>query len=673
MAKTCIVTRVQNHRTIKDDIPKPTTALYSNLNEMLFEYSGEQARRLVQASQTTFDHDAINRQTITSEMALAAAQAEIAELKEELRLLRSSTIWRLTHPVRAFVTTARAWHGAVINRWGKARPADTMTDAHQYRAWMRESEAACRAALWPTQTGKYPKTIGVAVWATPGCRAAVQSLLLDYPSNCTILVLDQGADLPAILFDGKSIFHTIIPAEAQPSQAVAFALACLNSDMLCFLNAHDRLAPNALALVIETAAQFPTVDMLFSDEDWLDTNGQRANPFFKPDWDPELQRGRDLVGPFAFFRRELVQRAAAVTGPAWLYDLTNQVAAAAQPNCIHHIPAVLCHRSALPPDYVPAMRAAATTQLKRDGIEGRVEQHPKALGWNRIIYTLPDPAPLVSIIVPTRDRATLLQACVNGILDHTSYPNVELIIVDNDSIEPATLMLFDHLTADPRVQILRQPGTFNWSALNNLAVEHATGSLVVLLNNDIAMLHPDWLTVLVSHAIQPGVGAVGAKLLYPDGRVQHAGLTTDQSGIPRHLFRYLGTDAPGAFGLAGLTREVWGVTGACIALRRSVFLEMGGLNVKFPAAYNDVEFCLRLTAHGYRILWTPWSCLLHHEMATRPPDHTDERREQVRQELAWLRHEWGACMERDPFLNPNLQLIDEQPHFRGLTSAQLRN
>jgi GT2 family glycosyltransferase len=240
-----------------------------------------------------------------------------------------------------------------------------------------------------------------------------------------------------------------------------------------------------------------------------------------------------------------------------------------------------------------------------------------------------------------------------------------LLIVDNSSVEPATLVLLDELAADPRVRVLHQPGTFNWSALNNLAAEQATGSILVLLNNDIAMLQPDWLTVLVSHASQPGVGAVGAKLLYPDGRIQHAGLTTDGSGIPRHLFRCLDKDAPGAFGLAGLAREVWGVTGACLAIPRKVFFEIGGLNTAFPAAYNDVELCLRLTVHGYRIVWTPWSCLIHHEMATRPPDHMGRRREQVRQELEWLRRDWGDLIERDPFLSPNLQLIDEQPHFRG--------
>jgi GT2 family glycosyltransferase len=367
-----------------------------------------------------------------------------------------------------------------------------------------------------------------------------------------------------------------------------------------------------------------------------------------------------LVGPFAFYRTALLRAAAPAAGPAWLYDLANQVAAAARPDRIRHLPAVLCHRTVRPD--AAALRAASAAHLQRHGVAARVE--PAADDWYRVVYALPEPAPLVSVIVPVRDRADLLRICADTVLQGTAYPNLELLIVDNGSVEPDALALLDVLAADTRVQVLRQPGAFNWSALNNAAAARAAGSVLVLLNNDVAVLQPDWLTVLVSLAVQPGVGAVGAKLLYPDGRVQHAGLTTDETGIPRHFFRYLEDDSPGAFGLAGLARSVWGVTGACMAIPRTVFVGLGGMNEAFPVTYNDVEFCLRLAAHGYRILWTPWSRLEHREAATRTSDLTQPRRAQLLAELHRLRRDWDRRMLSDPFLNANLQLIDEQPHYR---------
>jgi O-antigen biosynthesis protein len=503
----------------------------------------------------------------------------------------------------------------------------------------------------------------LVLWVAAGSGSAVTRFLTDCPTTCTILLLDQEGILPLDVARQGHVMRVDIGREFEPAEALYIALDRLDADMLCFLDVRDRLAPGALAVVANTAARFPPLDILFADEDWLDGDGKRVRPFFKPAWDLELQRGRDLIGPFAFFRTELVRQAAPVTGPAWLYDLANQVASKADPDHIHHIPAVLCHRTMLPEGHAAAMTAVMAAQLKRDGVAGRVEPQSDVSGWNRIVYDLPQPAPLVSIIVPTRDKAALLRVCADGVLNHTEYPHLELLIVDNGSEEPEALALLNQLAANKRVVVLRQPGPFNWSVLNNKAAACAAGSVLVLLNNDIAVLRPDWLTVLVSHAMQPGVGAVGAKLLYPDGRVQHAGLTTDPSG-PRHLFRYATDGALGSCGLMGLTRQFWGVTGACLAIPRHVFTTVGGLNENLPITYNDVELCMRLTLLGYRILWTPWSKLEHHEMGTRPPDDTGVRRKQVLQELRELISDWGYLIKHDPFLNPNLQLIDREPHFR---------
>ena len=612
--------------------------------------------------QEVFDAKTAERRIKELDAALATAHGEIGELRLRLHALETSTIWRMTGPVRFALGGMRRWRQTHANRRRATLPALTAIDRQHYESWIRTSEAACRVGVVPPGPALYPKTMGLVVWCSPNSAPDLASMANTRPASCRVLVLNQGAALKP----EPGIEIVAVPSDAEPAAWVRYGLERLNADLIGFLDGRDRLAPDALRLVAETAARCAELDLLFADEDWLDAQGRRTQPFFKPGWDAELQRGRDLVGPFAFYRAALVGEAAPVTGPAWLYDLANQVAAAAQPQAIHHIPAVLCHRTFLPPGHAEACRAVAAQHLRKEGVAADIVPIADLPGCNRIVRKLPDPAPTVSIIIPTRDRADLLRVCCESVLQRTEYPRLEILIVDNGSTEPDALALLDRLTADPRVRMLRQPGPFNWSALNNVAAAEATGSILVLMNNDIAVLTPDWLSVLVAHAVQPGVGAVGAKLLYPDGRVQHAGLTTDLSGIPRHLFRYLDGRVPGAFGMARMAREVWGITGACMAVPRHVFTELGGLNEAFPVAYNDVEFCLRLTARGYRIIWTPWSYLEHYESASRPSDLAEGRREQVMCELDRLKRDWGSQILHDRYFNANLHLVDEQPHFREI-------
>ena len=253
--------------------------------------------------------------------------------------------------------------------------------------------------------------------------------------------------------------------------------------------------------------------------------------------------------------------------------------------------------------------------------------------------------------------------CIEGILHQTAYRRFEVLIVDNGTEDPVALALLARLARESRVRVLRRPGRFNWSALNNDGADQAHGDILLLLNNDVAVLHPGWLGALVAQAMQPGVGAVGAKLLYQDGQVQHGGITTDRHGTPRHLLRFAGTNDPGPYGLLSMARSVWSVTGACLAVRRDLFVQVGGLNEALPVAYNDVELCLRLTVEGYRTVWTPLAVLEHRELASRPPDHLGARREQSRRELERLHRDWGSLVFHDPFLTPHFDLTGDALHF----------
>ncbi len=630
--------------------------------------SSRTVQRLKEANWASFDSPLpspgmAQHQAAALEAALAAMRADADLLRTQLRALETSTIWRLTAPLRRAIIWLRPSRPLPAppppEPPASAKPRD-------YESWIEGCEPACLAELAAVQPGRQavaPQRLGVVLLPGPALGAALARLLQACPPECRILALAGEGGLPAA---PANLSVQPVPAGFQPADAVAFART-LDVDLVCFVDPRDTLAPEALRLVAGFAAGHPDADVIFADEDWLEA-GRRVQPFFKPEWDEELQRGRDLLGPFTFFRAALLREASPESGPAWLYGLASQVAAAARPGSIRHIPAVLCHRAA-PPAPAEALRGAAAAQLRRQGIAAQAvpasvpASMPAGAGGHRIVYALPQPAPLVSVVVPTRDHAELLSACADAVLRRTGYGRLELLIVDNGTVQAEALALLDRLAEDGRVRVLRHPGRFNWSAMNNAAARQAAGDVLLLLNNDTAALHPDWLSVMVSHAVQPGVGAVGPKLLYPDGRVQHAGITTDLAGIPRHLFRYAPGDSAGSFGLMATARQVWAVTGACMAVAREAFFAVGGLNEALPVAYNDVDFCLRLTAHGYRIVWTPWASVEHRELATRPPDHVPERRDHTREELDRLVRDWGRLVLHDPFLSANLHLEAEQPCF----------
>jgi GT2 family glycosyltransferase len=264
---------------------------------------------------------------------------------------------------------------------------------------------------------------------------------------------------------------------------------------------------------------------------------------------------------------------------------------------------------------------------------------------------------MVSIIVPTRDRAELLAECADGILRRTGHQPLELLIVDNGSVEAKTLTLFERLGADPRVRVLPAPGPFNFAALNNQAVAEARGEILVLMNNDVAVIGADWLDELVSQAVRPNVGAVGCKLLFPDGRLQHGGIILGVGGTPPvagHLCLGARPGETGYYGHLAMARNVSAVTAACMALRREVYAEVGGMDAaNLAVAFNDVDLCLKIRAAGYDVVWTPFAELHHHESASRGNDLAPAAAERFRREAQVMRARWGELLDNDPFYGPN--------------------
>jgi GT2 family glycosyltransferase len=399
-------------------------------------------------------------------------------------------------------------------------------------------------------------------------------------------------------------------------------------DFVLLASPSVQLRPDAPAAFARALAKDPGVDVLYADEDRLDAHGNRVLPLFKPDWDVDLFAESDLIGGATLFRRNRLQDGD-VSDP-WRAALR----IAGQGGRIGHVPSVLFH--------------------------ARVDAPPRRIA-PPVSYSLPSPPPLVSVIVPTRDRAALLAACADGVLTRTDYPAIEFIVVDNDSREARTAKLFAKLRRDSRVRILPYPGTFNWSAMNNHAAEAARGDVLVLLNNAIDVIGPGWLTELVSQALRPEVGAVGAKLLYPDGTVQHAGMTLGNGSFGAHLYRGAARDDPGHGGMLLARRRVSAVTGACLAIRRGVFHAVGGIEDEhLRITGSDVDLCLRVRAQGLAVLCTPHALLYHRELASRGLDTTPEQRARVAAERAYLQRRWGGAIETEAFLSANLTVVQER-------------
>lgn len=446
------------------------------------------------------------------------------------------------------------------------------------------------------------------------------------------------------------------------------ALALARGEFVALLDHDDELAPTALYYVALALQKNPALQVIYSDEDKLDRQSRRSDPYFKSDWNPQLFLGQNFISHLGVYRTALVRRVGGFRlgfEGSQDYDLTLRCLEQIEPAEIEHIPRVLYHwrttdqstasyATAKPYAQEAALRAVQE-RLDRTGVAGTVEPHYGA--YQRVRYAFPNDRPLVSILIPTRDRAPLLRTCLESIFARTDYQPYEVLVLDNESREPETLEYFESL--GDRVRVERIDGPFNYSGLNNRGVELARGALVLLLNNDIETRDASWLREMVSLVTQPGVGLVGARLWYPEGPMQHGGVILGAGGIAGHAHAGLRHEH-GYFARAHLTQNFSAVTAACALVRRDLYLELGGLDEKnLSVAFNDIDFCLRLRAAGWQIVWTPHANLTHHESASRGFDDTSAKQVRFLAEIEFMNAQWGDALQRDPFYNPNLSLGDD--------------
>jgi GT2 family glycosyltransferase len=425
----------------------------------------------------------------------------------------------------------------------------------------------------------------------------------------------------------------------------------------------DALAEDAIRHLLSTARAHPGAVAIYGDHDRLDAHGRRHRPAFKPQWNEPYFLAYDYIGPVVAFARSALGVAGGATQHPGLArdELLLRLARAAGNDAarsIVRVPHVLAHLGSPHDEIVAADAPSARARLVSEHLRQRgepAEVTPQASGLLRTAWPLPKPPPRVSLIVPTRDRVDLLRPCIDGLRRGTSYPDIEILVADNGSVRPETAAFFAEIAADPRVRIVPCPGPFNFSVINNTAVRAATGSLLGFINNDIEVLAPDWLTEMAGWAARPSVGAVGAKLLYESGTIQHAGVVMGLGGLAGHAHRFYPGDHPGYANRLVVPQEVSAVTAACLVVAREKFVAAGGFDERaFPIAFNDVDLCLALRKTGWRNVWTPHAVLRHKESASRSNDMSPERRAAWELECANLRARWGDIIRADPCYTPNL-------------------
>ncbi|MBN2427408.1 MAG: glycosyltransferase family 2 protein [Deltaproteobacteria bacterium] len=456
------------------------------------------------------------------------------------------------------------------------------------------------------------------------------------------------------------------------SEASNTALSLADGEWVAFLDHDDELAEHALFFMVMGVRDYPAARVIYSDEDKIDEEGRRFDPLFKPDWNPDLFMSQNYVGHLALYQRKLVTEVggfrSGVEG-SQDQDLLLRCLAHLTGDEIVHVPRVLYHwRVASGSTALSAKEKGYTMEAGLKALRDYFSTAPRVAveggllpNTYRVRYPLPDPAPLVSLLIPTRDRAELLKNCVGSILAQTDYPNFEILILDNGSSEAATLAFFDKiLKEDSRVSVIGWHHPFNFSAINNFGVQQAEGEIIGLINNDIEVISPGWLTEMVRHAVRPEIGCVGAKLYFADGTLQHAGVILGIGGVAGHSHKYFGNHEHGYFGRLKLVQNLSAVTGACLVVRKEVYLAVGGFDEEnLTVAFNDVDFCLKVREAGLRNLWTPYAELNHYESQSRGFEDTPAKQVRFHSEVDFMRRKWGSLLDRDPMYSPHLSRVRE--------------
>ncbi|MDF1519331.1 MAG: glycosyltransferase family 2 protein, partial [Brevefilum sp.] len=457
--------------------------------------------------------------------------------------------------------------------------------------------------------------------------------------------------------------HKITTAYFKTNQDLATNLdEVINSaqgDFYLHLLPGTVLREHTLYLIANEINQFPEAEVIYTDEDQLNEKGERSWPFFKPDWNPDLIFSQNLLSTVAAFKIDSLIRVGGMPSEQNKdidLSLALHISEVIPSSRIRHIPHVGAHR--LYPKSQTNSKEAHFQTIKShfDRLGKDITLIQTDSPYWRISYPVPVPEPLVSILIPTKNQHDLVKNCLESIRQKTQYSNYEVLIINNQTEKSESSSAFEYIEKEYNARLLDYNHPFNYSAINNFAAQHANGDVFLFLNDDIEVISPDWLDEMVSHALRKEIGAVGAMLYFPNNAIQHAGIVLHPDRIAGHAFYLQARGSHGQNDRARLVQNYSAVTGACMAIERTKFHQVGGFDEEnLPVAYNDVDLCLKLKLAGYRNLWTPYAELYHYESVTRGLDNTEEKLNRLKMEARYMIDKWGSYILNDPAYHLNLK------------------
>ena len=519
-------------------------------------------------------------------------------------------------------------------------------------------------------------SIAVPAYQTPVefLRQMIESLIVQTYSNWELCIVNASPDneeMQKVLAEYSAGDSQVRFCNLKENLGIAEntnrAFAMAKGEFVGLLDHDDLLAPNALYEIVKILQDHPQADALYTDEDKVTTElDEHFQPHLKPDFNLDLLRSNNYICHFLVVRRSVVQKAGGFRREfdgAQDYDFIFRCVEKARE--VVHVPEILYHwrthkasTADNPASKMYAFEAgkrAIEAHLERTGVKGTVSHTPD-LGFYRVKYPVQG-HPLVSIIIPNKDEKETLEKCLESIKKNTLYDNYEIIIVENNSGSDEIFRYYRKLSEDPRIHLLRWKKEFNYSAINNFGVRHAKGDYLLFLNNDVKVIDPDWLSEMLGVCQRQEVGAVGAKLIYPDNTIQHAGCVVGMGGIAGHMFVNMPAERTGYLHKASLLQDMSCVTAACMMMKKNVFLEAGGFTEELAVAFNDVDLCLKVRSHGHLIVYDPYVKLYHYESKSRGAEDSEEKVRRFQSEIEYIRSHWIDILKNgDPYYNKNLSL-----------------